>query len=149
MLTTCSSRILKPGGWVENQEINHHRRSDDDSIARDSKLTQWESEWTRGIEKFGLAGGSDPEVMARQMNQAGFINVTVREFKMPIGPWPSDKRLREAGMFALVNLLEGIQGLSVKIFTGLLGWSMEELEILLMQCRTEMKKKSVHSYCPM
>jgi hypothetical protein len=135
-------------GW-KIREINHHRRSDDDSIPLDSKLTQWELEWTRGIKRLGLVGGADPNVMAGQMIQTGFINVAIREFKLPIGPWPTDKRLKQAGTFALVNLLEGMQGLSVKIFKHLLGWSTEDLEILLMECRTEMKNKSVHGYCPM
>jgi len=141
--------ILKPGGWVENQEMDHHRRSDDNSIPLDSKLAQWETEWTRGIKHLGVAGRSDPQVMAGQMHEAGFIKITIREFKLPIGPWPKDPQLKKAGTFALANLSDGLQGLSVKLFTGLLGWSTEELEILLMQCRTEMKRRSVHSYCPL
>ena len=87
--------------------------------------------------------------MIQQMTEAGFINITKHEFKFPIGPWPKDKRMRQAGAFGLVNLLEGIQGLSMKVFTGLLGWKVEDMEMLLAECREEIKKKSVHSYWPM
>ena len=70
------------------------------------------------------------KVTAGQMNEAGFINVTVREFKLPIDPWHTGENgCRRAGMFALVDLLEVIHDLSVKIFTDLLGWSMAELEL--------------------
>lgn len=83
------------------------------------------------------------------MSEAGFINITKLEFKLPLGPWPKDKRLRQAGVFGMANLLEGMHGLSLKLFTGVLGYTLEELEVLLMECKTELKKKSSHAYYPM
>lgn len=67
---------------------------------------------------------------------------------MPIGPWPKDTHLRECGLYGLVNLLDGLHGLSVKIFTELLGYSTEELEMLLLECRKEICRRDVHSYYP-
>ena len=142
-------RALKPGGWVENQEFSHHRRSDDNTIPPDSRMSYWEREWSRGISQVGLAGKSDLNLIAEQMGQAGFINIKKLEFKLPVGPWPKDERLKQAGAFVLVTMLEGMHGLSVKIFEGILGWSSAELEILMLECRTELKKKSIHAYWPM
>ena len=139
---------LRPGGWVENQEFDLHRRSDDDSIPPDSKVREWEYHWNRGAEIAGFTGGCDPQSMSQQMRTAGFRNVVIKEYKVPIGPWPKDKRLREAGMYGLIALLEGLHGLSIRVFTRFLGWTTEELEVLLWEVRTELKKKSVHSYWP-
>ena len=139
---------LKPGGWVESQEFDYHRDTDDDTIAEDSRLKHWEEEWTRGIERTGLKGKCDPELVVTQMRNAGFVHIQRLDFKLPVGPWPRDPQLRQAGLFGLVNLLDGMSSLSMKIFTGLLGYSTEELEILLMQCRQEIKDKAVHSYWP-
>ena len=139
---------LSPGGWVECQEFDYHRKSDDNTISPDSRLKFWEDEWTRGVQKIGLQGTCDPELVMQQMRDAGFINVNVQHFKMPIGPWPREPKLKQAGMFGLVNLLDGLQGLSVKIFTELLGYTREELEMLLLEARQDVLQKSVHSYYP-
>jgi SAM-dependent methyltransferase len=139
-------KVLKPGGWVESQEIDYHSVSDDNTIDPNCRLKVWEDEWTRGVNKIGLRGGCDPDLVIRQMTEAGFVNISRLDFKMPIGPWPKDPTLRKAGAFGLVNLLEGFHGLSVKVFTQLCGWSIEELELLLMECRQELKQKGIHRY---
>lgn len=142
-------RTLKPGGWVESQEFSYKRYSDDGSIPANSHVTHWEDLWTEGINKIGLKGHCNPDLVMQQMRDAGFINVTRLNFKLPIGPWARDPVLKEAGLFGYVNLAEGFYGLSVKVFTQLLGWRVEELEVLLAECRQELKRKRIHGYWPM
>ncbi|KAJ9617191.1 hypothetical protein H2200_000912 [Cladophialophora chaetospira] len=141
-------RALNPGGWVECQEMDYNRTSDDNTIPTDSRLRFWEREWTRGMEMIGLGGYCRPDLVMEQMRNAGFINVICRRLKVPIGPWPRDPVLRQAGMFGLVNLLDGIHGISLKIFTGLLDYSLDDLETLLSACRREIRDRAVHSYWP-
>ncbi len=140
---------LKPGGWVENQEFDAVIVSDDNTIPKDSVVQRWAALWNEGVERIGMTGRCYPDVQVEQMRQAGFVDVKVIPFKMPIGPWPKDKQLREAGWFGLVGLMNGIDGLSLKVFTNCLGWSTLELEIFLAQARTELKSRSIHSYWPM
>jgi SAM-dependent methyltransferase len=142
-------KVLKPGGWVESQEFSYKRYSDDGTLPADSIITKWEDLWTEGINKLGHRGHCDPDLVMRQMSEAGFINITRLNFKMPIGPWPKDPMLRQAGEFGRANLLFGFYGLSVKVFTQLLGWSVQELEVLLADCRNELNKKGIHGYWPM
>jgi len=52
-------------------------------------------------------------------------------------------------MYGYVNLMDGFYGLSVKVFTQLLGWTVEELEVLLTECRQELRRKDIHGYWPM
>jgi len=140
---------LRPGGWVEAQEFSYKRYSDDGTLAPGSIVAQWEDLWTEGVKKVGLNGCCDPDLVVQQMTDAGFVNVTRLNFKIPIGPWPKDPQLRDAGLFALVNMLEGYHGLSVKVFTQLLGWSAEELDILIAKCKREVQRKEVHAYWPL
>ncbi|KAK5936590.1 hypothetical protein PMZ80_011155 [Knufia obscura] len=139
---------LSVGGWVECQEFDWRRRSDDGTIEPDSRLEHWEDELLAGLKKVGLRDRCDPELVMQQMRDVGFINVHRKNFKLPIGPWAKDPTMKQAGLFGLVNLIDGIQGLSAKIFTELLGYGMAELELLLMECRQELRQKSVHSYYP-
>lgn len=139
---------LQPGGWVENQEFDCQVLSDDNTIPPDSKVQEWVKLWNEGIEALGASGRCDPEKLARQMADEGFSNVSIKQYKMPIGPWPKDKRLKDAGKFGLVAITEGMQGLSSKVFTKGLGWSVEELEALLMDVRAEFYRPAIHSYWP-
>ena len=82
------------------------------------------------------------------MRDAGFINTQVLRFKGPIGPWPKDKMLREAGLYNLVAMLDGLDGLSARAFQGALGWSVEQFNVFNALTRTDLKRKHVHHYWP-
>ncbi|KAI1612920.1 S-adenosyl-L-methionine-dependent methyltransferase [Exophiala viscosa] len=139
---------LRPGGWIENQELDVQVLSDDNTMPEDSKVQEWVRLWNEGMGVVGMTGRCDPEVLAQQMREAGFINVHVKRYKMPIGPWPKDPALKEAGVYGLVAILDGMQGLSIKIFTNCLGWSVEQLEVFLAEVRKEWKRRGMHTYWP-
>merc|ERR1711939_439816 len=139
---------LQPGGWVENQEFDLTFACDDGTLPSDAACSRWVDLWNFGIEKFGLVGRCLPEKMADQMRNAGFINVQIVPRKMPIGTWPRDPDLRQSGLFSLVGMLEGLSGLSQRVFTKALGWSVEEMELLLMDVRRELKNRRIHTYFP-
>ena len=52
-------------------------------------------------------------------------------------------------MWTLENISNGIQGLSLALFTRGLKWSVEELEVLLAEVRVNMRDRSIHSYWKM
>jgi SAM-dependent methyltransferase len=139
---------MAPGGWVENQEFDLAFGSDDNTLSPDSAIQRWLDLWNEGVSNMGLTGRCDPGQMAKDMEAAGFVNVSVRAYKMPVGPWPKDQRLRQAGLLFLVGYLEGLSGLSLRCFTLGLGWSPEEMEVLLAKVRTEAKSKRLHCYLP-
>jgi SAM-dependent methyltransferase len=139
---------LKPGGWVEFQEFDYRCQTDDNTAPEKSQLKFWEDEWTRALQMTGLNGYCRPDLLEQQVRDAGFVNVTRRNFKLPIGPWPKDQRLKDAGILGMANLVHGVYGLSVKIFTHLLGYSIEELEVLLAAVRKDVKERKVHRYMP-
>lgn len=140
---------MQPGGWVENQEFGVDFACDDGTQLVDSAVLRWQSLWNTGIENLGLSGHCYPEKMKQQMETAGFVNTTLKRYKMPVGPWAKNKRLKEAGLFNLVGMVEGVSGLSTRTFTRGLGWTIEELEVLLMEVRKEWMNKRIHSYLPM
>jgi hypothetical protein len=148
--TFCKNAFesCQPGGWVENQEFDLKFTSDDGTVKADSANNKWQELWNEGVATVGMTGRCDPLKMADQMKEAGFVSVVVQHFKMPIGPWPKDKRLREAGVYNLIRMVDGLTGLSLRVFTQMLGWSTDEMEALLMQVRAEWRRKSIHCYIP-
>ena len=83
------------------------------------------------------------------LEAAGFQNVEVRNYKLPIGPWPADKKLKEVGIFQLAAMLEGIDGLTLALWTRFLGWSEREIATFLAKVKLEFRSSNVHSYWPL
>ena len=140
---------LKPGGWIESQEMSLEPLTDDKSLPKDSSVKKWCDSCQEAMEKIGNTLRITGDDLAEKMKKAGFVNVSVQRFKIPIGSWPADPKLRETGTFQLVAMLDGLSGLSLAVFTRILGWSPEELEVFLAGVRTEWKSKRVHTYWPL
>ncbi|KAN0095936.1 S-adenosyl-L-methionine-dependent methyltransferase [Hyaloscypha variabilis] len=143
-----SYKTIKPGGWIESQEFDLMAFSDDKTLPSDSAVVKWCKLMNEGGLKAGFDLRLTSETLRAAMEEAGFKEITVLEFKLPIGLWPADPRLREAGKFGLAAMLQGLQGISLATFTRLLGWQVEEMEVLLAQVRSEWRRRRVHSYWP-
>jgi len=135
---------LRPGGWVESQEFDLKFRSDDGSIPEPSAVQKWLLAWNEG------AGGgfrTNGAKLAAAMAKAGFVDVAVKKFKLPVGVW--DKSLLNSGMLSLTAMTEHIEGLSNRIFMENLGMSQEEMKAYTDPVVREFRTKSVHGYWDM
>lgn len=110
---------LKPGGWFEETEIGVVPYSDDDTV-KGTALEHWG--------ELSLAAGDGFGKTLRIVDQtktlmeaAGFVNVTYKKFKWPIGPWPKDPKLKKIGMFNRLNWEDGMEGWLMYLFTTIHG----------------------------
>ena len=78
------------------------------------------------------------------VRETGFERIEERRFKMPVGNWPKDPRLKEIGSFLSLNFTEGVEAFTAVVFKDILGWSETEVEILNAQVRAVAKSKDVH-----
>jgi len=120
---------------------------DDGSVPADSPLARWAQLVLEGSQKIGCPLNSALHYET-QLRAAGFVNVTVHEYKWPTNAWPRDPRMKEIGAWTYHDLCGGIQGLSVALFTRVLGWSIEELEVLLAGVRKDFRNRNQHGYFP-
>jgi hypothetical protein len=84
------------------------------------------------------------------MTAAGFEDVTEKRLKMPSSPWPKDKRMKLIGAFEMHNLLRGLSGMSLRMFSKAYGWSQEQIELFLVKVRQDtsyLKCKFVQNVC--
>lgn len=58
---------------------------------------------------------------AESVRDAGFVEVTERRVKVPIGTWPKDKELKQWGAWNRQFLLDALEGFSIRGLTELLG----------------------------
>ncbi|KAI9807008.1 MAG: hypothetical protein M1833_002666 [Piccolia ochrophora] len=140
---------LKPGGYCEAQEMEVNILTDDDSLPPKSAIQEWCAALEEGCQKAGFSLRLNNTDLKQWMEDAGFVDVQIINLKIPIGLWPEDQTLKEAGKAQLLATLDGAYGLTVATWTRLLGRSTESLEVFLVGLRKEFLQKSVHSYWPL
>jgi len=72
------------------------------------------------------------------MKEAGFINMKRQVVPIPVGPWPRDKKLKEIGSFDLMQFLENLEGISIRLLTAVFKWQVEEVMVLLADVRKDL-----------
>ncbi|KAK0663248.1 Secondary metabolism regulator LAE1 [Lasiodiplodia hormozganensis] len=140
-------RHLKPGGWMECQEIDHMPMSNDGTLADDDAMLKYWQMVTDGLSNVGVPFRSAP-ILKRYMEEAGFVNVTERIFYTPIGPWPKNRHLREVGLYWRAVLMEGLEAIALGPMTRGLGWTKEEIAVFLAAVRKAYTEPSTHSFMP-
>lgn len=83
------------------------------------------------------------------MESAGFTDIVVQEFKIPIGLWPEDFKMRVIGAYQLAAMLEGLEALTLRLWTKYMDWTTTEIEVALAKVKGEFKRKDIHSYWPL
>ncbi|KAG7042543.1 methyltransferase domain-containing protein [Colletotrichum scovillei] len=135
---------VNPGGWVEFQDMDGLYYSDDGTYTEDHATRQWNRQYIDACEAMGRTARPGPQLEG-WVRDAGFQNITHQRFKVPIGPWAKDEYYADVGMLNLVQLLEGLEGFTLKIFCGFLGQTKEEVMVLLARVRKELKEGACHA----
>ncbi|KZF23408.1 S-adenosyl-L-methionine-dependent methyltransferase [Xylona heveae TC161] len=138
---------LKPGGYLELSCVYPVPKCDDGTLPPDSAYVEVSRTYNEMAKLAGCPADS-PLHYKEWMEKEGFEDVKEVIYRMPTSPWPKDKRLKKIGGFEKLNLLEGAQGFLVRGFTGVLGRTREELELLLARLREELRTPKFHSYVP-
>lgn len=148
LLQRCM-RHLRPGGYVEFQELRYEPRCDDASAGPDVPYAFRDF---MGFMDAGLrALGSELNAVARlpaDLRAAGFEGVRERTHKCPIGVWPRDKRLRYCGLFLRTAIMDGLRGLVRRPLGTGLGWTQLQIEVFLVDVRKAVMDADFHAYFP-
>ncbi|XXG94483.1 hypothetical protein Hte_000740 [Hypoxylon texense] len=140
---------LKPGGWIESFEVEADYRSDDNTIPPNSAMYMWQDLFTEGGKKLGRPFTILTEDTQRKgIEAAGFVDITVKDIKVPMGSWPADSRLKEIGQWAQYTLEQDLEGFVMFMWNTVLGRSLEEMQVFLASYRRELRTRSIHAYLP-
>ncbi|KAK2008971.1 methyltransferase domain-containing protein [Colletotrichum eremochloae] len=138
-------RSLRPGGWVELQELRFHLQCDDGTVPPGYGYGRFVDLCMEGFRSFGI----DPlgmERNAERLRASGFERVEEKVWKVPIGTWPRDQRLKTIGLYNRSMLIDALQAVSMAPLTRGLKWSAAEVEIFLIDVRKSLMDSSIHSY---
>ena len=63
-----------------------------------------------------------------------------------MSPWAKDPRLKEQGRFNQLAMLDSLQAYTLKLFTSVLMWNVEDAELLISRVRKELLNPRIHMY---
>lgn len=135
---------LRPGGWMEMQDLYAPVLCDDGTMSG----TAWQ-EWNDLFSEACSKIGRDASCAAKYknwMNEAGFDHVQEHTYIWPVNTWPKDKGLKEMGLLTMINMVDGLEGFTLRLWETALGKSREEIEVFLTQVRKDLQNKKIHSY---
>ena len=138
---------MKPGAWIELQELNFVTQCDDGTMKDDYIVGKFLNLVKEGLAVFGV------DLLAMRKNsqllrEAGFVNIEEKVFKIPLGTWPRNKTMKLIGLYLRSVIYDGLQGISMGPFTRALKWTTQEVEMFLIDVRTGLMDSSTHSYIP-
>lgn len=138
---------LSPGGWFEIQDFSFPVRSDDGTMVG-TAFERLNEKLCEALHKLGRDGAL-AEKYKTLMVSTGFKNVVEIKYKWPQNNWPKDKYHKTLGYWNMINTLDGLHGFSARLCTQVLGMTVEELEMLLIDCRRDIQDTKIHAYWPM
>jgi len=136
---------VKPGGWVEFQDYDLHMFCDDDTVPPDNKFRELHDLINQACEKRGRTAAPGP-LLKGWVEQAGFKNIEEKAYKLPIGTWAKDERLKKAGGLNKLQCLDGLEAFTMQLFTSTYGWTAEEVQAFLVEVRRDATLKGIHPY---
>ena len=138
---------MSPGGYIEMQDTDFPIHCDDGTMLEDSALSRWGNMIADAARSIGY------DLVARKYKQlmldAGFVDVQEFRFVWPQNTWPADNFLKELGRWNLANNLEGLEAYSMALMTRVLGMTLDEAQLMLVDVRKDMKDRTMHAYWPM
>lgn len=81
-------KCTKPGGWVEFQDWDSVAQSEDGST-KGTGFERYCKEVMGAFEKAGYPTRPGSH-LAEWFREAGFVDIHVKKYRVPMGPWPKD-----------------------------------------------------------
>ncbi|KAH8651246.1 S-adenosyl-L-methionine-dependent methyltransferase [Xylariales sp. PMI_506] len=127
---------MKSGGWIEIQDVDFEVREFKDND-KDSILQIMVKKMVLGAAALGR-DINRAHKYKQWLEEAGFVDVTERQLIVPYNPWPQDPKLKEVGYYMLMNMLEGMRGISWKMLSAA-GLAPDEIEKMVVDTEEYIK----------
>ncbi|KAF4974129.1 hypothetical protein FZEAL_8939 [Fusarium zealandicum] len=137
----------RSGGYIELQGVSARFESDDGTIEKAPNAQLWMKQLIEACSKFGKPVDCADKWRAK-LEGAGFVDVHEEIRKLPIGAWPKSSKLKELGKYQAIQELKVLDSYTPKLFEHVLGWTVQEIHVLMAQVKKELRDPSVHLYLP-
>ncbi len=152
---------------MEFQDFDGNLYSEDGTFDTEGPVAQWAKYCTSAVEKIGSNLAPGPSLKG-WVEDAGFTNVFHAKYPIPIGTWPKDETLvrigpcyryvwtfeadpwpatlkRKVGALDWMQINEGLEGMSLRMFTQVLEWDEAEALSFLAKVRKGFRRPGCHA----
>lgn len=137
---------LKPGGYLEFQDLIFPVKGIDDTYTG-SAIFKMQDLTQTAARKIGK-NLSHSNHYVKYFEEAGFVDVVVKHFQWPIGPWPKGEALKKIGAGFQYENVNSSMGFVMALLTRGLGWKEEDVKVLIEENRQALLDPKIHSYMP-
>jgi metalloendopeptidase OMA1, mitochondrial len=102
--------------------------SDDGTLAPESAFARWAKDINEAGEKLNRPL-SVADKFKQWYEEIGFVDVQEKVYKIPASGWPADPHWKEIGQLWQRNLLEGLSGFSLGLFSKAFDWTQEQIDV--------------------
>lgn len=134
---------LAPGGYFEMQDLVCPFQYMGESPVG-SPLYKWCEIICEAASKLGRPWTNVPKYK-QWFEEIGFEDVVEKKHYFPLNAWPKGDFYKRVSVYAQTDLLNGLEGLSLKLM-GLMGWSTEEIKEFLVGVKDDVQNTSIHVY---
>ncbi|KUJ18608.1 S-adenosyl-L-methionine-dependent methyltransferase, partial [Mollisia scopiformis] len=134
---------LEPDGWCEFKDWDFTLHSNDNSLPADSYILKYHRLLYEATDRIGRDWKPGAH-LKKWVEEAGFENIQEQVLIVPLGTWPKEKHYKEIGTWHHIVKSEGLEAVSLRLFTNVLGWTQEEVLAFLTKVRAELADKKIH-----
>lgn len=83
------------------------------------------------------------------MEKAGFVDMHEKLYKIPLGPWPKNKILKEIGRLQYFHWTSALEGWALWLLTKYGApspWTNDEVQAYLAKIQVELQNPHIHGY---
>ncbi|KAG6146912.1 hypothetical protein E4U28_008121 [Claviceps purpurea] len=135
---------LRPGGWLELQELQPVPMCDDGTMPDNDPVKYIFEVSERAFGKFGMKI-TLPAKLEPYLLEAGFENLHCQIKKVPIGPWAKNTTMRKIGLCQKTAVAEFLPACAGRPFKAL-DMSEAEAEVTVALARKGLDDPDVHRY---
>ncbi|RGP75400.1 hypothetical protein FSPOR_756 [Fusarium sporotrichioides] len=140
-------RCCAPGGWVQSCEADIHFYSDDGTTDNEPALKTWNDLYeSAGIETGRPFFLQREAIQERSITEAGFTEVRIFDYKLPVGGWPNNRKLAETGEFVRLTMENDLEGYTFYNWHNVLNWPREEYTQFLASMLKALSNRRLHGY---
>ncbi|MCJ1454022.1 hypothetical protein MMC28_004372 [Mycoblastus sanguinarius] len=133
------------GGWIELVDFEVWASTDDNSLPENSSYHEYQVRLDEAARRFGKIMNISPQFNS-MVNAAGFQDVHEDIYKVPLTPWPADPKQKLLGQYMHLQMTESIEAFCLALFSRVLGWDNNRIQVLLAGVRADLRNKNMHMY---
>lgn len=119
--------------------------TDDDSLPPDSPYSIYYNHFKTAFEKTKIQIDAAAS-LSTWMRSKGFVDIVDSKYKIPIGPWPKNRRLKEIGAWNYEVAKTGLEAYALALFTRVLGMDEKKAKGIIDAAVEDLKNPRIHMY---